>query len=110
MKKKLLELRQNLTKKVEEAKRLIEDGKVEEARAITAEAEEIKTKISSMEKLEALEEEITDVEDLEPVEKEEKKPEARSILVKALRGKRLTAEERAVLKEGEASSPDISGA
>ena len=110
MKKKLLELRQNLTKKVEEAKKLIEDGKVEEARAVTAEAEEIKTKISSMEKLEALEEEITDVEDLEPVEKEEKKPEARSILVKALRGKRLTAEERAVLKEGEASSPDISGA
>ena len=62
MKKKLLELRQSLTKKVEEAKRLIEEGKVEEARAITAEAEEIKAKVSSMEKLEALEEEITDVD------------------------------------------------
>ena len=35
MKKKLLELRQSLTKKVEEAKRLIEEGKVEEAKTYT---------------------------------------------------------------------------
>ncbi len=110
MDKKLRELRQSLTKKVEEAKSLVEEGKVEEARNLTGEAEILKEQIENLEKLKELEKDITDDETNTEVIETETKVEARSVLIKALAGKKLTVEERAMLKEGTATAPDVSGA
>ncbi len=110
MDKKLRELRQSLTKKVEEAKSLVEEGKVEEARNLTGEAEILKDQIENLEKLKELEKGITDDETNTEVIETEPKVEARSLLVKALRGRKLNSEERKILKEGEATGDDISGA
>lgn len=111
MEKKLRELRQMLTNKISEARNLTEEGKIEEATKITDEAEILKEQIENLEKLAKLENEISDdTTVVEETSTGETKPEARTVLVKALAGKKLTVEERGMLKEGTAVSPDVSGA
>ena len=111
MNKKLMELRQNLTSKISEAKRNAEEGNIEEAKKITTEAETIKEQIKSLETISELENEVIESDDANiETAGSENKPEERTVLVKALRNRRLTEEERAILKEGSATGEDISGA
>jgi len=115
--KKLIELRQRLTARIEEARALSEEGKIDEAEKGVEEAENLKQQIRSLEKLLKLESEVRQGDiikhsetPIEPEEDDNKEPkvEARSILLKALAGKQLTLEERDVLIEGTAGTGQVS--
>lgn len=102
MNKKIMELRRKLTAKLQEARELIDAGKVEEGQNATKEAQEIKDQIVLEEQMAELEGTIS--EDSKVVEVDEtrankKKVESRTALVHYLQGKKLTPEEREILVE-----------
>lgn len=102
MNKKLQELRRNLTEKLKEARDLIDAGKIEEGQKATEEAEGIKKEIVLEEKVSSLEDTISDdsnIEDIPATREEPKKVETRVAVVRYLRGKKLSKEERDVLVE-----------
>ena len=99
MNKKIMELRRKLTAKLQEARELIDAGKVEEGQNATKEAQEIKDQIVLEEQMAELEGTIS--EDSKVVEVDEtrvnkKKVESRTALVHYLQGKKLTPEEREI--------------
>lgn len=101
MNKKLIELRRNLTAKLKEARKLIDEGKIEEGQKATKEAQEIKDQIVLEEQMVELEDTIKDDNKIVDVEDRstKKKVESRTALVHYLQGKKLTAEERTLLVE-----------
>lgn len=112
MNKKLMELRQNLTKKLEEAKEFADQGNLEEGEKTLEEIRTLKKEIRMAEEIAKAEEEITDTEEVEEVKEEvtetRSKLDQRAVLQKALCKKQLTKEERGLLKEGDATAPDVS--
>ncbi|GMA48658.1 hypothetical protein GCM10025857_39680 [Alicyclobacillus contaminans] len=104
---KVRELRQQMAAKIEEARNLAEEGKLEEARAAKDAATALKQQIEALEELRALEE-SAQVEQRKPVEApavhiekpaEEREKAYKEAFVKMLRGKGLTVEERGLLEQ-----------
>lgn len=102
MNKKIMELRRKLTAKLQEARELIDAGKVEEGQNATKEAQEIKDQIVLEEQVAELEDTISDdskVVEVDETRTTKKKVESRTALVHYLQGKKLTPEEREILVE-----------
>ena len=94
----LRELRQKFAALVADAKKLSNEGKLDEAKAKTEEAKAINEQIKQAEEIERMEEELqgdagTPVK--EPTE--EKKVDVNKAFIKALMGKRLTPAENALI-------------
>jgi HK97 family phage major capsid protein len=115
---KIRELRQLMAAKIEEARKLAEEGKIEEARAAKDAAKALKTQVDELEALRALEEEARKNAPTKPVETpnviirndEEKEKEYRFAFVNMLRGADyITAEQRAMLQERRAGMNSTSG-
>lgn len=128
MNKKIAELRQLLTAKITEARALNDENKVEEATAKLKEAEALKTQIVNLEALDQMENDLQSQQAgaggtgaTNPVAfdtngavqtsgaEAQKNTEQRSALVKALAGKPLSKEERALLIEGTPGAGQTSG-
>ena len=98
----LRELRQKFAAKVAEAKKLTEEGKLDEAKAITDEAKALNEQIKQAEEIEKMEDELN--QDIgtpvaEPVEN--KKVDVNKAFLKAITGKRLTAAENALIEKAD---------
>ena len=106
----LRELRQKFAAKVAEAKKLTEEGKLDEAKAITDEAKALNEQIKQAEEIEKMEDELN--QDVgtpvaEPVEN--KKADVNKAFLKAITGKRLTAAENALIERADPETDDPNG-
>jgi HK97 family phage major capsid protein len=115
---KIAELRQSLTAKIAEVRQLNEEGKTADAEKALGEAEALKSQIANLEAVNNLEADLNNANintdpQPQPIDKfanlpannvpageEKRAKESRTALVKALAGKPLTNEERALLIEG----------
>ncbi|TCP32181.1 HK97 family phage major capsid protein [Scopulibacillus darangshiensis] len=110
------ELRQSLSAKIEEAKKLTGEGKMEEARATRDKAKELREKLDAHIELRSMEEGLKNEpeqrqqvpmintgkgEDEEKRTIEEKQAEYRSAFLTSLRGKRLSSEQHSLLESDE---------
>lgn len=106
----LRELRQKFAALVADAKKLSNEGKLDEAKAKTEEAKAINEQIKQAEEIERMEEELqgdagTPVK--EPTE--EKKVDVNKAFIKALMGKRLTPAENALIEKADTESDEPNG-
>lgn len=106
----LRELRQKFAALVADAKKLSNEGKLDEAKAKTEEAKAINEQIKQAEEIERMEEELqgdagTPVK--EPTE--EKKVDVNKAFIKALMGKRLTPAENALIEKADTQSDEPNG-
>lgn len=110
------ELRQQLADKLEEARRLLDEGKLEEARAAKDAAKALKEQLEALEELRGIEDQMKQtVPQQAPAvislqaRKDDEEAEYRSAFMKWLRGKPMSAEERSLLESRamtEGSGPD----
>jgi HK97 family phage major capsid protein len=110
------ELRQMLSDKIEEARRLLEEGKLEEARKARDEAQTLKEQLDALEELRGIEDQMKQsVQQQAPAiispqaRKDDEEVEYRSAFIKWLRGKPMNSEERSLLESramSEGSNPD----
>ena len=103
----LRELRQKFAAMVAEAKKLTEEGKIEEAKAKTEEAKALNMQIKQAEEIEKMEDELegdagTPVK--EPTA--ENKADANKAFLKAITGKRLTPAENALVEKADENDPN----
>lgn len=95
------ELRQKLAQKLEEARTLVDQGKVQEARTLRDEAKELRSQIDLLAELREADTpgETTAVPEPEVRDEQNKQNQYRSAFLKTLRNKPLNAEERTLLDE-----------
>ena len=103
----LRELRQKFAAMVAEAKKLTEEGKVEEAKAKTEEAKELNEQIKQAEEIEKMEEELSQDAGTPVAEPtENKKADVNKAFLKALMGKKLTPAENALVEKASQDDPN----
>lgn len=103
----LRELRQKFAAMVAEAKKLTEEGKIEEAKAKTEEAKELNEQIKQAEEIEKMEEELNQDAGTPVAEPtENKKADVNKAFLKALMGKRLTPAENALVEKAGEDDPN----
>ena len=98
----LRELRQKFAAMVADARKLTEEGKLEEAKAKTEEAKAINEQIKQAEEIEKMEEELNQdagTPVTEPVE--DKKADVNKAFFKAITGKKLTPAENALIEKAD---------
>ena len=103
----LRELRQKFAAMVADAKKLTEEGKLEEAKAKTEEAKAINEQIKQAEEIEKMEEELNQdagTPVTEPVEN--KKADVNKAFIKAITGKKLTPAENALIEKADEDDPN----
>ncbi|BFH10687.1 hypothetical protein J6TS7_31660 [Paenibacillus dendritiformis] len=104
MDEKERELRQQLAAKLDEARSLAAEGKLDEARAAKNEAQELRKQIDFLAELRDTDTPVVTSPVLEPEHREQddkdKAAQYRSAFLKALRNKPLNAEERVLIDEG----------
>ena len=103
----LRELRQKFAAMVADAKKLTEEGKLEEAKAKTEEAKAINEQIKQAEEIEKMEEELNQdagTPVTEPVEN--KKADVNKAFIKAITGKKLTPAENALIEKADVDDPN----
>ena len=103
----LRELRQKFAALVADAKKLSNEGKLEEAKAKTEEAKAINEQIKQAEEIEKMEEELNQDEGTpvtEPVEN--KKADVNKAFIKAITGKKLTPAENALIEKADEDDPN----
>lgn len=103
----LRELRQKFAAMVADARKLTEEGKIEEAKAKTDEAKALNEQIKQAEEIERMEEELDQDEGTpvtEPVEN--KKADVNKAFIKAITGKRLTPAENALIEKADEDDPN----
>lgn len=103
----LRELRQKFAAMVADAKKLTEEGKLEEAKAKTEEAKAINEQIKQAEEIEKMEEELNQdagTPVAEPVDN--KKADVNKAFFKAITGKKLTPAENALIEKADEDDPN----
>lgn len=110
------ELRQQLADKLEEARRLLDEGKLEEARAAKDAAKALKEQLDALEELRGIEDQMKQTAPQQApaiispqARKDDEEAEYRSAYLRWMRGKPLSAEERQLLESramSEGSNPD----
>ena len=106
----LRELRQKFAALVAEAKKLSNEGKLEEAKAKTEEAKALNEQIKQAEEIENMEEELQGDEGTPVTEPTaDKKPDVNKAFLKALMGKRLTPAENALIERPDTETDEPNG-
>lgn len=103
----LRELRQKFAAMVADAKKLTEEGKIEEAKAKTEEAKALNEQIKQAEEIEKMEEELNQDEGTPVAEPtENKKADVNKAFLKAITGKKLTPAENALVEKADENDPN----
>ena len=103
----LRELRQKFAAMVADARKLTEEGKLEEAKAKTEEAKALNDQIKQAEEIERMEEELQGDAGTPVVEPTtDKKTDVNKAFLKAITGKRLTAAENALVERADENDPN----
>ena len=106
----LRELIQKFAALVAEAKKLSNEGKLEEAKAKTEEAKALNEQIKQAEEIEKMEEELQGDEGTPVTEPTaDKKPDVNKAFLKALMGKRLTPAENALIERPDTETDEPNG-
>ena len=106
----LRELRQKFAAKVAEARKLTEEGKLDEAKTVTDEAKALNEQIKQAEEIERMEDELNQDAGTPVVEPTaDKKADVNKAFLKAITGKKLTAAENALIETPDTENDDPNG-